>query len=156
MEPQPRPRPKTGRFTRFVAITLIVLLVPFFALGTAIAATGTVTVRVHERGPGGTRLYVPVPALLIDAAVALAPVVIPDEELAEMRREIAPYREGLEILAAELEDMPSGLLADIYSDGEHVRITKSWRSFHVEVDSDDAESRVAIPARLLSRALGVL
>ena len=156
MELRPQSRPRTGRFTRFVAITLIVLLMPFFALGTAIAATGTVTVQVHERGPDGVRLYIPVPALLADVAVALAPLVIPADELAEMRREIAPYREGLEALAAELEDMPSGVLADITSGGEHVRVTKTWRSFEIDVESDDAEIHIAVPARLLSRALDVL
>ena len=148
-------RPKS-RFTRFVAISLIVLVTPIFALGATVAATGTVTVQVHERGPDGVRLYIPLPALLIDAAVALAPLVIPEEDLAEARREIAPYRDGLEALAAELEGMPSGVLADVRSGGERVRITKTWRSFEIDVESDDADVHVAVPARLLSRALDVL
>ncbi len=153
MDRQPKPK---SRLTRFVAISLIVCLTPIFALGATVAATGTVTVQVHERGPDGVRLYIPVPALLIDAAVALAPLVIPADELAEARREIAPYRDGLEALAAELEGMPSGVLADVRSGGERVRITKTWRSFEIDVESDDADVHVAVPARLLSRALDVL
>ena len=153
MDRQPRPK---SRFTRFVAISLIVLVTPIFALGATVAATGTVTVQVHERGPDGVRLYIPLPALLIDAAVALAPLVIPEQELAAARREIAPYRDGLEALAAELEGMPSGVLADVRSGGERVRITKTWRSFEIDVESDDADVHVAVPARLLSRALDVL
>ena len=151
-----KPRPKARPFTRFVAIALVVLLMPFFALGATVAATGTVTVKVHESGPDGVRLTLPMPALLFDAALGLAPLVIPEDELAEMRQEIAPYREGLEALAAELEKMPSGVIADIQSDGEHVRITKTWRSFEIDVESDDADIHVAVPARLLSRALDIL
>ncbi len=156
MDRNPRPRPGSRPFTRFVAITLIVLLTPVFTLAATVAATGTVTVRVHERGPDGVRLTIPLPALLFDAALGLAPLVIPEDELAEMRRQIAPYREGLEALAAELEKMPAGVLADIHSDGEHVRITKTWRSFEIDVESDDADVHVAMPARFLSRVLDVL
>ncbi len=152
MDHHPRPRP----FIRFVAITLVVLLTPVFTLAATVAATGTVTVRVHERGPDGVRLTLPLPALLFDVALGLAPLVIPEDELAEMRREIAPHREGLEALAAELEKMPAGVLADIHSDGEHVRITKTWRAFEIDVESDDADVHVAVPARFLSRALDVL
>ena len=148
----PRRRP----FLRYVAIALIILLMPFFALATTIAATGTVTVSVHERGPDGVRLYIPVPALLLDAAVAFAPMVIPEEDLQEARREIAPYREAIEALAQQLEDMPAGVLVDVHSGDEHVRITKSWRSFEVEVDSPDTDVHVSVPSRMLSRVLDVL
>jgi hypothetical protein len=143
-------------FTRYVAFALIVLMTPIFALATAVAVTGTVTVSVHEKGPDGTRIYVPVPALLLDAAVALAPMVIPDEDLAEARREIAPYRDSLAALAAELEDMPAGVLVEVESRDEHVLITKTWRSFEISVESADTDVQVSVPARLLSRVLDVL
>jgi len=147
-----RPRP----FARYVAIALIVLFMPFLVLGTAIAATGTVTVKVRESAPGGTHLYLPVPALLFDAAVFVAPALVPEEALAEARAEIAPYRAGLESLAAELEKMPPGVLVEVQDNGEEVRITKGWRSFQIDVVSDDAEVHVTVPARLLGRALDVL
>ncbi len=152
-----RPEARRRRpFLRYVAIALILLMSPIFALATAVAVTGTVTVEVHERGPDGTRIYVPVPALLLDAAVALAPMVIPEEELAEARREIAPYRDGLEALAKELEDMPAGVLVEVETDEEHVLITKSWRSFEISVESHDADVHVTVPSRLVSRVLDVL
>lgn len=153
------PRPQTPRrrpFMRYVAIALIVLITPIFALATAVAVTGTVTVSVQEKGPDGTRIYVPVPALLLDAAIALAPMIIPEEELAEARREIAPYRDGLEALASELENMPAGVLVEVEGPDEHVLITKTWRSFEISVESDDADVRVTVPARLVSRVLDVL
>ena len=155
MEPQ-APRPARRPFTRYVAIALLVFLMPIFAFGTAVAATGTVTVRVHERGADGVNLYIPVPALLLDLAVFAAPRLMPEDALAEARAEIAPFREGLEALAEELENCPDGVLVEVQTPTEHVRVVKSWRSFEIEVDSDDADVRVSVPARLASRLLDVL
>jgi hypothetical protein len=148
-----RPR---SRFSRFVAIALVIFFLPIFALATTVAATGVVTVEVHEQGADGVDLYIPVPALLFDVAVWAAPKVIPPEELADMRREVAPYRNGLEALAAELEKCPSGVLVEVESPGEHVRIVKTKRSFEIEVRSPDANVSVSVPARLLGRALDLV
>lgn len=148
-----RPR---SRFSRFVAIALVIFFLPIFALATTVAATGVVTVEVHEQGEDGVDLYIPVPALLFDVAVWAAPKVIPPEDLADMRREVAPYRNGLEALAAELEKCPSGVLVEVESPDEHVRIVKTWRSFEIEVRSPDANVSVSVPARLLGRALDLV
>jgi len=86
----------------------------------------------------------------------VAPALAAEEALAEARAEIAPYRAGLESLAAELEKMPPGVLVEVQDNGEEVRITKGWRSFQIDVVSDDAEVHVTVPARLLGRALDVL
>jgi hypothetical protein len=149
----PHAAPK-NRLMRFLAIATALLLLPIFVLGATVAATGTVSVSVQEHG--GHSFYIPMPALLVDLAVLAAPAVIPEDELAEMRREIAPYRDHLETLAEELESMPSGLLVEVETPTEHVRITKEWRSFRVEVESEDADITVSVPARLLSRSLDVI
>lgn len=149
--PARRPR----RLTRYVAIALIVLLTPIFAFATAVAATGTVTVRVHEPNDG-VNLYLPVPALLLDLAIFAAPRLLPAEALAEARAEIAPYRAGLEAVARELENCPAGVLVEVDTPAERVRVVKTRRSFEIEVDSDDADVRVTVPARLASRVLSVL
>ncbi len=148
-------KPRTP-LRRYVAFALLVFLMPIFAFGAAVAATGTVTVRVHERGDDGVRLYIPVPALLIDLAVFAAPHLMPDDALAEVRAEIEPFRDGLEAVAEELEACPQGVLVDVRTPDEHVRVTRSWRSFEVEVDSEDADVRVSVPARLVSRMLDVI
>jgi len=149
-------KPQSKPFSRYVAIALLVFLMPVFAFATAVAATGTVTVSVHERGDDGVHLYIPVPALLIDLAVFAAPRLMPGDALAEARAEIAPFRQGLEALAGELERCPSGVLVEVRTPTEHVRVTKSWRSFEVAVDSDDANVRVSVPVRLASRILDVI
>ena len=143
-------------FKRYVAFALLVFLMPVFAFGAVVAATGTVSVRVHEQGEDGVNLYLPIPALLVDLAVFAAPSVIPEDAITEARAEIAPYRDSLETLAEELESMPSGVLVEVYTGDEHVRVTKNWSSFEVEVESDDVDVRVKVPARLVSRVLDVL
>ncbi len=143
-------------WTRYVAIALLVLLMPVFAFAAAVAATGTVTVSVHDRGDDGVRLYLPVPALLVDLVVFAAPRLVPDDALAEARREIEPFRDGLEVLAEEVERCPQGVLVDVRTADEHIRVVKGWRSFEVTVDSEDVDVRVSVPARLAGRVLDVL
>ena len=155
--PSTRPSPARRRpYTRYVAFALLVFLMPVLAFATAVAATGTVTVSVHERGEDGLRLYIPVPALVFDLAVFAAARLMPEEVLAEARAQIAPFRQGLEAVAEELENCPNGVLVEVDTPTEHVRVAKSWRSFEIEVDSDDAEVRVSVPARLAGRVLDVL
>jgi hypothetical protein len=144
---------RQSRLSRYLTIALILLVTPIFVFGAALAVTGFVTVEVYEED--GTNLYIPVPALLFDVAIFVAPMVMPDEALADARREIAPYRDALVTLAEELEDCPSGVLVDYRGNDERVQISKGWRSFKVDVDSDDTEVHVKVPARLMSRALDV-
>lgn len=140
---------------RYLSIALVLLITPIFVLGATVAATGTMTVKVEEKTPGGIDLYIPLPALLFDLAIFAVPRFLPEEELAEMRQEIEPFRAGLHSFADELESMPSGVLVEVESDEEHVLIRKSRRSFHIDVRSSDADVSVTVPARLLSRSLDI-
>lgn len=141
-------------FSRFVTIALIIFFTPIFVFGATIAVTGLVT--VHVDTAEGPNVYVPVPALLFDLAVMAAPLAMPDDALDEVRREIGPYQPALEDLADELHTMPSGVLVEFESGDENVKVTKNWRSFKVQVESDDADVSVSVPSRLMSRALDVL
>lgn len=146
--------PQRRNFSRFATIALILFFAPIFVFGATIAVTGLVTVDV--RTADGPNVYVPVPALLFDIAIFLAPLVLPDDALADARREVAPYKESLDLIADELRDCPSGTLVEVKGRDEHVKVTKSWRSFEVKVDTEDTYVDVQVPARLMSRALDVL
>ena len=148
-------RPKS-RFMRFLTICAVLFLVPIFVLGATVAATGTVTVKVQEKTADGLNLYIPMPALLFDLAMFAVPAVLPKDELREIRREMAPFRADLERLAAEIENIPSGVLVEVQDGDEHVLISKQGRSFRVEVQSDDTDVTVAVPARFLSRAMNTI
>lgn len=153
---QPSPRRRKSRFTRFVTIALLLFLMPIFVFGATVAATGTVTVSVEEKG--GTNLWIPVPALLFDLAIFAAPSFIPEDALREARSEVAPFHEALSTMAHELESIPAGsVLVEVQGgNDEEVKITKTWRSFEITVHSDDANVRVVLPARLLGRSLDLV
>ncbi|MCG8462454.1 MAG: hypothetical protein MI919_39725 [Holophagales bacterium] len=151
-----RGRARRSRLGRFLAFALLLLFMPIFVFGATVAATGTVTVQVAEHGPGGVNLWIPVPALLVDVAVMAVPMVIPDDALADARREIAPYRHQIRALAEALEQVPAGsVLVDVRDGSEHVRIAKDWRNFEITVESPDTDVKVSVPTRLLSRALDI-
>lgn len=140
---------------RFLAIALICLMTPIFVFGATVAATGVATVRVAESGPDGVNLWIPVPALLFDVAVSAAPRFMPEHELDQARREVEPYLPMLRELADAIEDMPSATLVQVESRNEQVRIVKDGRNFQIHVESDDADVRVTVPARLFGRSLDI-
>ena len=137
-----------------VALTVacaMVLLGTGVALAAAVASTGVVTVDVREEGPSGTRLLVPVPALLLDLGLGVADLAVPREELARIRAEVRPYAPGIHDLARELERCPDATLVEVTSERESVRVTKRDATFVVDVDSPDGQVRVVLPARTLTR-----
>lgn len=148
----PRPRPR-GRLLRFLAIALVLLVSPIFVLAATVAATGTVTVAVHDRGADGINLWLPVPALLIDLAAVVGPQVIPQDALDEIRREVAPYRALILEAVRQLEDCPNGVLVEVVNRNEHVVVRKTHGRFQVTVDSIDLDVRVSVPDRVARRAL---
>lgn len=146
-------QPKRRRWGRIFFVAFLVMLMPFVLVATTIAATGTVTVRVHDKSPDGVNLVIPVPALLIDAAAFIVPRVIPDEELADIRREMAPYRASLSETVRALEDCPSGTLVRVDSGPDRVVVEKSRNRFRVRVTGPDVNVDVSVPSRLARRAL---
>ena len=142
-----------SRLSRYLLIALLVFLTPIFVFGATIAVTGFVTVEVYEEN--GTNLFIPVPAILFDLAIFAVPMVVPEDAMEDARREIAPYQDALIEIADELKDCPSGVIVDVKSDGEHFQLTKTWRSYKIDVDTEDTEVHVKMPARLMSRALDV-
>ena len=144
---------KSNRLLRFALIALLILMMPIVVLATTVAATGTIMVKVHD---AETNLFVPVPALLVDLAVFAAPHVIPEHELADVRAEVAPYRDALRAVAEEIEDCPDVVLVEVLSADEHVQISKEGRSFYIDVDSPDGNVSVKVPARLLSRMIDLI
>lgn len=147
------------RMNRFVAFVLLCIFTPIFVFGATavatVAATGTVQVRIDERGEDGANLWIPVPAILFDIALFAAPRMVPPEELQEAREQIAPYLPALRQLADALEALPNATLVEVESPTEHVRISKRFGTFHVEVHDQDADVSVQIPARLFGSALGI-
>ena len=146
---------KRSRLSRFLAFALICLLTPIFVFGATVAATGFVQVSVDERGPDGANLFIPVPAIFFDIALFAAPRMMPPEALADAKAEIEPYLPALRQLAEELDNLPDATLVEVKSPTEHVKISKRFGSFYVEVHDQDADVSVKVPARLIGGALGI-
>lgn len=149
-----------GRLARILTALLVAVAVTFLGTGVALAATvmstGVVTVSVQEDGPGGHRIFVPVPALALDLGLAIATMAVPARELERMREEARPFAPALGSLARELERCPDAVLVEVVSDRESVRVVKRGSGFVVDVDAEDGKVRVALPARSLTRLAAFL
>ena len=97
-------------------------------------------------------LTIPVPTRLADAGLLLARVAMPEEELAEVRREIEPYAPMIEASMRELADVPNGtVLVSVDSPEETVRVERRGGRLRVAVDAPDTVVRVSLPVRSVKR-----
>jgi len=129
-----------------------VLAVPVALLAT-VASLGVVVVDVREGGPDGHRIIVPVPLVLAQAAVAVAPAVaekelrIPDNEVLE---HIGLARSVVEAIAAA----PDGELVRVEEPDQLVLVTKEGDALHVRVHGQDGEDvSVNVPMNVVRNAL---
>jgi hypothetical protein len=143
---------RTARvFTALGLAVLMTFLGTGVALAATVAATGLVTVQIEEAGPEGVRLLVPVPAALLDLGLAVATLAVPGDELRQLRAEAAPFQPVLAAIARGIEECPDATLVEVVTDRESVRVTKRGNTLVIDVDAEDAEVRVALPARTLTR-----
>lgn len=149
----------TGKKILTVAALLAVFTVAGWAvlIGVIYAHGGVMSVRVHE-AEQGLDLYVPVPMVIVDGAVATASHVMPNEDWLEMQADLdlgewAPLVR--EVLKA-LDDCPDAVLVEVIDGNERVRVTKEGRYLKVDVDQDDVDVRVSIPTRSVRRTVNRL
>lgn len=149
-----------GGVARVLVALIVAFAVIFVGTGVALAATvlstGVVTVSVQEDGPEGHRIFVPVPALVLDLGLGLADLAVPAGELERLREEARPFAPTLANVARELERCPDATLVEVVSDRESVRVTKRGGGFVVDVDAEDGQVRVALPARSLTKVAAFL
>jgi hypothetical protein len=130
----------------------VILGVPIALLAT-VASLGVVVVDVREGGPDGNRIVVPVPLVLAQAALAIAPAVVPHEEKMQIPEEALGHmglaREVIEALAAA----PDGELVRVEDRNELVVISKEGRSLRVRVTSEKENVSVNVPLHLALQAL---
>jgi hypothetical protein len=129
-----------------------ILAVPVAFLAT-VASLGVMVVDVQEGGPDGHRIVVPVPLVLAQAAVAVAPVVaeqelrIPDNDVLE---HIGLARGVLEAIAAA----PDGELVRVEERDEQVLVVKEGNALRVRVHGRKGEDvSVRVPLDVALNAL---
>lgn len=132
---------------RIVAVLASIAVV----LGAVVAGTGVIVVDVKK--PDGTRLVVPVPLLLAQAAARFGPT---QAAAAEIDRQVARVRQYLpvadEVLAA-VADGPDCELASVEQGDGHLRVHKVGDSLHIRVDNPRENTEYNLPFDLARRAL---
>jgi hypothetical protein len=146
--------------TRTTKTLLIVLCVLFFvgmATTLVIAATvinaGVAWVRVEEHGPGGARVYLPVPMALLEAGMAFGPLDELHQELAEVRHTYGPM---LVAAAGAIADAPDFTLVEVQDRHDWVKIAKQDDRLDIRVDSRDATVHVSVPVEAVERTIEAL
>lgn len=134
-----------------VLVTGILLMGSGFLLAASVVTTGVVTVKVHESGPDGTHLYIPVPAVLVHAGMSVLPALVEEDVWEEARTNLGEWAPVAAEALRAVEDAPDGVLVEIENDREHVRIEKDGRSLEVRVRDGKDSFEISLPASLLGR-----
>lgn len=116
---------------------------------------GFATVRVHEKSEGFS-LYIPVPAVLLNAGLSAAATGGAFAEIGPLPPEVAQYTGIARAMLVELIDGPDATLVEVRDGNEHVIVAKRHGRFTVQVRSPDVDVDVSVPARLALRALDVV
>lgn len=129
----------------------ILILGSGFLLAASVVHTGLVTVKVHESGPHGTHLYLPVPAILVHAGMSVLPALMEDDVWEDVRADLGEWAPvAVEALRA-VEDAPDAVLVEVENARESVRIEKQGRTLEIHVRDGKDTFEISLPASLLGR-----
>lgn len=112
------------------------------ATGVAIQQSGILLVYVEDKSEG-FKIRLPVPVVLIRAAVAF----VPQEELREARQELERVRPVLDEMLKSLQEIPDARLVEVEGRRESVLVSKQGRDLIVDVDTPSESIYVRIPLR---------
>ena len=140
------------QWVKVFSVLLLLGTAVIFAAGAAVYSAGTLSVRVHEKKPGGVDLTLPVPVALIDAGMAF----IPDEDLREIDKNVGALKPVIEQFLSGLERCPDGPFLQTKGQDGTVSILKRGRKLIIDVDSKDASVHLSLPLRSLREVIGKL
>lgn len=129
----------------------ILILGSGFLLAASVVTTGLVTVKVNESGPDGAHLYIPVPAVLVHAGMAVLPALIEDDVWEDVRTDLGEWAPVAAEALRAVEDAPDAVLVDIENERESVRIEKNGRKLEIRVREGRDSFEISLPASLLGR-----
>ncbi|HEX4955178.1 MAG TPA: hypothetical protein VF017_17445 [Thermoanaerobaculia bacterium] len=144
-------------FSRALILVFLASVVTFgaaaMAVGAKVMSDGLIYVSIHERGPEGVNLTLPIPATLVNATLDEVPGWMDPVERERIRLRLDRFGPGLLAVLEGLENVPDAVLVSVESDREQVRIEKRGGSLHIEVHEPDSDVTVSIPAESMTRAL---
>jgi len=131
----------------------LLLVIPLVVIGAGTYTTGSIDVRVVEKGPDGTSVGVHIPAMVIPFALRCVPVCTIDEVRMEMDDEARQALRLASAVAARLASCPDGVFVDVQSREEVILIEKRSGQIVVFVDTPDETVRCSMPIRTLAKSL---
>ncbi len=115
-------------------------------MGLVAYSEGAVTVYVREKQPQGARIWLPVPALLVEVGMRFAPPA----KLREASTQIRPWLPAIEAASNELARCPDATLVEVKNATEHVLIAKQGDILRIEVDDDNDTVHVSVPVEFVN------
>ena len=114
--------------------------------GLVVYSEGAVTVYVHEKQPEGTRIWLPVPALLVEVGMRF----VPADELREASTQVRPWLPAIRAASGELARCPDATLVEVKNSTEHVLISKLGNTLRVDVDDVNDTVHVSVPVEFVN------
>ena len=136
---------KSGTRHVFRNILLGVLSIVLLT-GLVAYSEGAVMVSVRQRKPEGTRIWLPVPALLVEVGMRF----VPAEQLREASSQIRPWLPAIRAASTELERCPDATLVEVRSRTEHVQVMKRGDSLQIDVQNDEDTVHVSVPVEFVN------
>ncbi len=127
------------------------LLAAFAGLVAAVFLADWMIVDVHSPAPDDVHIKLPLPLVLADLALAVAP----DDAFADQRlpAEVTAQRELVLAALASLEAAPDCTLVEVRDGSDHVTIAKVADELRLAVDDGEATVRMTLPISGLAEAL---
>jgi hypothetical protein len=137
------------RILRVLAVAAGLYVVVTAALAVAVFRAGMIVVRVREAGPGGDRISIRVPAILVHAGLR----VVPDEAFGCIQSDVRRWHPVILAVGDELRHCPDCVLVEVRSLREHVRIEKRGRHLQLEIESDHESVHLQLPVRMVGAVM---
>jgi len=146
---------RTKKTLIVIGASLTVVVVGWVMLvGAVLAWGGVATVNLVEQN--GTRITVPIPMAVVDAAVVSADLLFDVEDHLNVELDLGEWGPLVREMLEELDECPDAVLVEVVDGSDHVRVVKEGGSLRVEVTDSEVDLRVSIPTRSIRRTVGRL
>jgi hypothetical protein len=116
-----------------------------FALHHVVTSQGIVSIDVVEKTPGGARVKIVVPGVLVNFCLSFLPVAMPEHERMKLQNELSRYEPLLAAVVDELEQAPDMVFVEVEDGDEHVTIAKRDGHLVIDVETGQEDVRVEVP-----------
>ena len=146
---------RTKKTLIVIGASLTVVVVGCVMLvGAVLAWGGVATVNLVEEN--GTRVTVPIPMAVVEAAVVSGDLLFDIEDHLNVEMDLGEWGPLVLAMLEELDECPDAVLVQVDDGSDHVRVVKEGGSLRVEVTDSEVDLRVSIPTRSIRRTVGRL